>query len=669
MLVRPSMLLPLALFLVSPAAIAQTDNIGHTRHEHAHGEKHPRVVEEHRFMTNRAGRELQLPAGEEMFTFAIFGDRTGGPAEGVSVLADAVRDVNLLEPDLVMTVGDMIQGYNQRPGWLEQMREFRGIMDELLCPWFPVAGNHDVYWRGPDRPDREHEDAYEVHFGPLWYAFEHKKCWFVVLYTDEGNPATGERSISKAECQTMSPEQLAWLSSTLERTKDAPHVFVFVHHPRWIGGNYGNDWEKVHEVLVDAGNVSAVFGGHIHQMRYDPRDGIEYVALATTGGGQSGRIPDAGYLHHFNMVTVRENQIAMAALPVGEVLDVRELTPELRQDARRLADGVATFRGKLDVSVAGACSGEVEVLLRNPGGRAIDVTLVPESDDSRWMFWPDHAHAVIPAGGERVFPVRATREAGSMDEWFRMPEVAVSVDYLAEGFRYSIPERVTPMPVQASLPVPATPDVEHALRVDGRSGHVVVDAERLKMDLGSAFTLECWFRAERFGSRVGLVNKTENSEYGFFVSDGRPAFYAFIGRGYVELEPDDVKLERGRWYHIAGVYDGSEVRLYLDGRLIASQERSGRRRANALPLLVGADVDGAGRPMSYFAGWIDGVRLTERALYDGRQFEPPRRPAEVDGTRVLLNFDAPIGPWAFDETEPRMHPLVKGGASIEAPGR
>ena len=437
-----------------------------------------------------------------------------------------------------------------------------------------------------------------LHFGPLWYAFDHKDRRFIVLYTDEPDPKTGERNFSKPASQRMSPEQLAWLKATLESGKDKKDVFVFLHHPRWIGGRYGDDWERIHPVLADAGNVRAVFAGHIHRMRYDgPRDGIEYVTLATVGGGQSGLVPEAGYLHQFHHVTVRPDGIALAAIPVGETMDVRDITATVSDETGRLARQNHPITSDLSVGEDGSGDGTVTVATTNPTGRPVEFTLVPGSADSRWRFTPDHQHVVVDAGETHRITFQMDREPDSLDAGWRPPAVTLDADYLGAAHRYPVPTRVLEVPVAATLSAPERPEIELGMRFNGAGQAVRIEPDAYDLPDGP-FTLEAWFNGDSFGDRVGLVNRTEGSEFGFFLSKGKPSFYVHLDGTYAFAESAKSILQTKTWHHLAGVYDGSELRLYLDGSLIARDNAGKTRTRNALPLLIGADVDGNGRPTS-----------------------------------------------------------------------
>ena len=638
----------------------------HERHLHKHGHDHATSNDRARFHTSRSSEiTLPLPNEKDAFFFVVYGDRTGGPDEGISVLKDAVHDTNLLEPDFVWTVGDLIQGYNTTEPWIRQMEEYKGVMDELLCPWFPVAGNHDVYWRGEGKPEGEHEAHYEMHFGPLWYAFEHKNCMFITLYSDEGNPETGTKTFRDPENQTMSPEQFEWLKSMLKEGKDADHIFLSLHHPRWLKGGYGDDWDKVHNELVKAGNVTAVFAGHIHRMRYDPKDGIDYVTLATVGGHNQGQVPEAGMLHHFNIVTVRKDQVAHAAVPVGEVMDVREITGEMADEARELAATKPEFNREITIGMDGYADEVVEVTVSNPTSYPVDVTAMPDSGDSRWTAWPDHNHATIKPGKSRVFSFRVQRAQAELDGTFRPVEIAINSEMLLPGHRYTVPEDRYAFPLDAHLSAPRKPQHEAVLALDGEDDAMKIPTTAYKLPDGP-FTLEAWIKPESFNGRTGLVTKTEGSEFGIFVNDGKPEFSVHLDGKYRTARSTEPLLTKGEWQHIAGVFDGSEVRLYLDGQLIDAVPASGSRKSNDLPLFVGADTDRAGNPMSFFGGEIDEVRLSSKAVYEGSTIRPERA-LEADRSTVLLfPMDGSIGNWVLgshrgSENEPA---TLEGGARI-----
>lgn len=650
---------------------ANSEHLIHSRHKHLHNAPHPtETPSDKRFFTTRnSDVVLPLTKEEDAFVFAVFGDRTGGPADGVNILADAVRDVNLIEPDLVMTVGDLINGYNQTPAWMTQMKEYKAIMKHLVCPWFPVAGNHDVYWRPTNdaqMPVGQHDANYEMHFGPLWYSFQHKNCNFITLYSDEGDPETGEKNFNKPNSQKVSEEQFEFLQQALKRGENSDHQFVFLHHPRWLQGGYGNDWTKrVHPLLKKTGNVTAVFAGHIHHMRYDPADGIEYVTLASVGAHVTSVVPEAGYLHQYHLVTVRPRQVAMTAYPVGAAMNVREITGEMQAEAVELAKTKLKISTKVKITDDGPQATILESEISNPTSQPIEFTITPSSRDSHWMLFPSHVHGKLDPGQSKKVRIDAEYTTTSLDNSFRGIDIVLSQDYLAKTTRYRIPDVSTKVEFELQITEPTTAVANRVLQLDGRDDAFGIPAAKAMLPQG-AFTVEGWMNARSFGDRTAIFAKTQNSEFSIFASAGIPSASIHLNGSYVKVRSSKA-LPTNKWHHVALVYDEKSVALFVNGREVDRRQvmPNSRRTTNQLPLFVGADPDGGGRPGSFFNGQLDEFRLTNAAVYSD-EFSPARRLERTKDTVLLYKFDRSFGPIVFDSGPSSYHlQLDHGGVLTE----
>src|SRR5262245_38693585 len=182
---------------------------------------------------------LRLNNNPDDFQFVIVSDRTGGHRE--KVFSRAVEQINLLQPEFVLSVGDLIEGYTtDAEKAAQQWREFQGYTSKLQMPFFYVPGNHDIANPYQDK-------LWQEKFGRRYYHFVYKDALFLILCTEDP-PNSGK----------MSAEQIEYVKKALAENPNPRWTFVALHRPVWTQKDLPkNGWLEVEKLL--AGRNYTVF--------------------------------------------------------------------------------------------------------------------------------------------------------------------------------------------------------------------------------------------------------------------------------------------------------------------------------------------------------------------------------------------------------------------------
>ncbi len=152
-----------------------------------------------------------------------------------------------------------------------------------------------------------------------------------------------------------------------------------------------------------------------------------------------------------------------------------------------------------------------------------------------------------------------------------------------------------------------------ALQFNGTTGGVTV-ADAVPLDLTSGMTLEAWVypTSTVVGWRAVISKNTERYFLMAGSDNNRPVGGGtFTAGGTLNLHASNV-LPVNTWTHLAATFDGTSVRIFVNGVQVASQAQTGALTTSTGTLTIGYDAYG-----EVFGGRIDEVRVYNRALTAG----------------------------------------------------
>jgi tetratricopeptide (TPR) repeat protein len=153
-----------------------------------------------------------------------------------------------------------------------------------------------------------------------------------------------------------------------------------------------------------------------------------------------------------------------------------------------------------------------------------------------------------------------------------------------------------------------------AIDLNGHDNFVRI-ADKSAFDFAGNATVACWVRLRSVPVEWTAIVTKGDTAWRLSTSGSEMKFHFAVqnweaGKGFVN---GATTVRANEWHHLAGVYDGSVLKLYLDGTLDATAPWDQGMGRNNFDVLIGENAENKGR---CFDGLIDDVRVYNYALSD-----------------------------------------------------
>ena len=218
-----------------------------------------------------------------------------------------------------------------------------------------------------------------------------------------------------------------------------------------------------------------------------------------------------------------------------------------------------------------------------------------------------------------------------------------------------------------SLQVAVTPHASlsgNGILLNGTTGYVAVGDDPALRLSGQALTLEAWVKREIGGDNSPVI---VDKYYYRLAFDGtgksQKVIFNLSTTGGSQQLTSNRSLWAGVWHHIAGVYDGSKMKLYIDGNLDNTLALTGSVSTGSDSLKMGRYYSGSNY---YLKGQLDEVRVWNVAR-DSQQVLTGMVSGFTGNETGLAGYwrmDESSGTTTYDATVNGNQGILRGGASF-----
>ncbi|RCW92820.1 LamG-like jellyroll fold domain-containing protein [Winogradskyella arenosi] len=154
----------------------------------------------------------------------------------------------------------------------------------------------------------------------------------------------------------------------------------------------------------------------------------------------------------------------------------------------------------------------------------------------------------------------------------------------------------------------------NALNFDGNDDYVEFPSDAI-FDITSEISMEAFVYPTQYANENSIITKygdvTYQDSYLLRLQNGIPTFHLkIVGYGWAQVDATDV-VSLNTWTHIAAVYDGATMKIFVNGVLSATKPQTGSITVSSSKLKIGK-----WSASDAFHGHIDEVRLWNIARTD-----------------------------------------------------